>query len=101
MPRMYAFFLGLGIGALVLFGMSNYHFIRARSGWYCVPKQRAQLSQAYVDKRHFDANEWAANPDLTAALTADNKQHVMEVESTGYIQNGLNRMAGRPQQATY
>ena len=101
MPRMYAFFLGIGVGAIVLFGVSNYHFVQARDGWYCVPKQRAQLAQAYVDTRHFGPNEWSANPDLTAALTADNKQHVMAVESTGYLQNGLNRIAGRPQQATY
>ena len=101
MPRMYAFFLGIGVGAIVLFGASNYHIVRARDGMYCVPKQRAQLSQAYIDTRHFGPNNWAANPDLAAALTADNKQHVMEAESSGFIQNGLNRIAGRPQQPTY
>ncbi len=85
----------------MLFGASNYHIVRARDGLYCVPKQRAQLGQAYVDTRHFGPNDWAANPDLTAALTADNKQHVMAVETTSYLQSGLNRIAGRPQQQSY
>ena len=101
MPRMYAFFLGIGVGAIVLFGTSNYHIVRARDGLHCVPKQRAQLAQAYVDARHFESDDWAAKPELAAALTADNKQHVMEAESNGDIQNGLNRISGRPQQRTY
>ena len=96
MPRMYAFLLGIAVGAIVLFAASNYHIVR-RDGIYCVPKQR-QLAQAYVDVRHFGPEDWAANPELTESLLADNKQHIMAAESTSYLQSGLNRIAGRSQQ---
>ena len=98
MPRMYAFFLGIGVGAIVLFGASNYHIVRARDGLHCVPKQRAQLSQAYVDTRNFGPNDWATNSDLAAALTADNKQQswrrkqpvTFKMTSTGWADDRSN-----------
>ena len=76
-PRLYAFALGIGVGASVCLGVMNFHIVRARDGFYLVQKHHAKLTQTYVDTREFDARDWAENADLAAALTADNKGYLM------------------------
>jgi hypothetical protein len=96
MRQMYTFVLGAGVGAALCLGAMNFHVVRAQDGWHLVQKHHARLGQVYVDTRQFGASDWINNTDLAAALTADNKAYVMQSAVTSPLQNGLNRLAGRP-----
>jgi len=79
-PLLYTFVLGIGVGASMCLGVMNFHIVRARDGFYLVQKHHAKLTQTYVDTRQFNARDWAENVDLTAAVTADDKEYLMTQE---------------------
>jgi len=98
MRRMYGFVFGIGFGALACLGAMNYHVVRAQDGFHLVQKQQARLGQAYVDTRQFNATDWTEHPELVASLRADNEQGLVNEASPGFLQNGVNRLSGVPQQ---
>ena len=91
MPRLFTFLMGMVAGALLCQGATNYHVVRAQDGFHVVQKVRAHLSEAYVDVRAFGVGEWSAHPELVAALTQQNKQHLMESAGANSIQAGMNQ----------
>jgi len=98
MRRMYGVIFGIGIGSLACLGAMNYHVVRAQDGFHLVQKQQARLGQAYVDTRQFNATDWTEHPELVASLRADNEQGLVNEASPGFLQNGVNRLSGVPQQ---
>lgn len=98
MRRAYVFLFGISFGVLVCMGAMNYHVVRAQDGFHLVQKNQARLGQAYVDTRSFDAAQWGQNPELVAALRADNEQDLVNVAAPGLFQGGVNRLSALPQQ---
>jgi hypothetical protein len=74
----------------------NFHIVRARDGFHLLQKQHAMLGQVYVDATHFSETDWIDHSELAAAMMADNKEYLMRGTPANSIQNGLNRIAGRP-----
>ena len=91
MPRLFAFLMGVVVGALLCHGATNYHVIRAQDGFHVVQKVRAHLSEAYVDVRSFGVGDWSARPELVAAITQQSKQHLMEDAATNSVSAGVNQ----------
>ena len=98
--RFYPFALGIGVGMSLCFGLMNFHVVRARDGFHLVQKRHGTLGQVYVDARLFSETDWTNHSELAAAMTAANKEYLMLGMPEDLIENGLNRVAGRPV-ATY
>ena len=98
MPRLFSFLLGVAAGAMLCYGATNYHLVRAQDGFHLVHKQRAQLAEAYVDVRAFGVSDWANHAELAAALVAENKQNVMDGAAANTLQGGLDQLPSWPQQ---
>jgi hypothetical protein len=90
MPRLFSFLLGVAAGAMLCYGATNYHLVRAQDGFHLVHKQRAQLAEAYVDVRAFGVGDWTNHAALAAALVAENKQYLMEGAAANTLESGLN-----------
>lgn len=93
MPRLFSFLFGMIVGALLCYGATNYHLIRAQDGFHVVHKVRAHLSEAYVDIRNFGVTDWTDHSELVAALAHDNKQYLMEGAAAQTIQETVNQFA--------
>ncbi len=98
MPRIFSFLLGVAAGVMLCYGATNYHVVRAQDGFHLVHKQRARLAEAYVDVRAFGVGDWTNHAELAAALTAENKQYVMEGAAANTVESGLSQLPGWPQQ---
>jgi len=99
MPRLFAFLMGLVAGVLLCYAASNYHVVRANDSVHFVQKLRPGYTDTYIDVRAFGVGDWAAHPDLAAALAHQNKQHVIEGAATNSIQASLNQyLPNWPQQ---
>lgn len=96
MPRIFSFLMGAAVGALLCYGATNYHVVRADDGIHLINKQRARLAEAYVDVREFGVGDWASHTDLAAALVAENKQYLMEGAAAKSLQGGLSQLPAWP-----
>ena len=92
MSRLLSFLMGMVAGALLCYGATNYHLIRAQDGFHVVQKAQARLAEAYVDVRYFGVSDWTAHPHLVAAIVRENKQHLMTGSAAGAIQDGVNQV---------
>jgi hypothetical protein len=92
MRRILSFPLGIAVGAMLCYGATNFYVVRADDGIHLVHKQRARLSEAYVDVREFDAGDWSRHAELAAALVAENKQQLMGSAVANSLQNGLSQL---------
>jgi hypothetical protein len=95
-PRILSFPMGVAVGAMLCFGATNYHVVRADDGFHLVHKQRAHLGEAYVDVREFGVGDWSSHTELAAALVAENKQFVMEGAVSKSVQGGLSQLPSWP-----
>jgi hypothetical protein len=91
-PRILSFPMGVAAGAMLCFGTTNYHLVRADDGFHLIHKQRARLGEAYVDVREFGVGDWSSHTELAAALVAGNKQYVVEGAVAKSLQGGLSRL---------
>lgn len=98
MPRVSSFLLGMAVGAVLCFGATNYHVVRAQDGFHLVHKQPARLAEAYVDIRSFSVSDWTNHAELAAALAADNKQYLMEGAAANSVSAALEPLSNWPQQ---
>jgi len=89
MARLSSFLTGMAVGALLCYGATNFHVIRAQDGIHFVHKLPPRLSEAFVDVRSFSLSDWSAHPQLAAALVQDNKQHVIQGAAAQSVQNGV------------
>ena len=98
MPRLFSFVFGMMVGALLCYGATNFHLIRAEDGFHLVHKVRAHLSEAYVDIRTFGVSDWTAHSELAAALAHDNKEYLMQGAAAQTLKDGIDQLApGWPQ----
>ncbi len=91
MKRLTTFFFGMIVGAALLFGALKFHVVRANDGLHLVPKTDAKLGATYVDIRNFTASDWAANPDLAAAMLDDDRRDLVEGAASDALRNSLDR----------
>ena len=98
MPRLLSFLLGVAAGAMLCYGATNYHLVRAQDGFHLVHKSRARLAEAYIDVREFGVGDWANHAELASALVAENKQYVMDGAAGNSLQSGMNQLPKWPQQ---
>lgn len=98
MPRVLSFPMGLAAGAMLCYGATNYHLVRAGDGFHLVQKQRAQLAEAYVDVRAFGVSDWTKHPELASAIVAENKQYLINGAAANSLHDGLSQMPGWPTQ---
>jgi hypothetical protein len=96
MPRVFSFLLGVAAGIMLCYGATNYHVVRADDGFHLVHKQRARLAEAYVDVRGFGVGDWGQHAELAAALTAENKQSVMQSAAAKSLEGGLSQLPKWP-----
>lgn len=94
MGRLGTFICGLIVGALLLYGALHYHLIHAPDGLHLVPKSDATLARTYVDIRDFDAKDWLENPELAAALVADDQGELIRSAADQTLKNSLDRLLG-------
>lgn len=96
MPRIISFPMGLAVGAMLCYGATNYHVLRADDGFHLIHKQRARLAEAYVDVREFGVGDWTSHGELAAALAAENKQYLMQDAAANSVQGGLSQLPSWP-----
>ena len=93
------FFLGVIVGAVLVFGAQRYHIVRAKDGVYVVPKLSADFNEAYVDIREFGVSDWANHKELAAALVKAQYNHLLEDSAAESfhkgIQDAINSISGK------
>lgn len=92
MRRIKTFVLGVVTGALVIYGATNYHLVRAREGLHLVPKTSSRMAETYVDIRNFDVSDWAEHPQLALALIQADRQDLVENAAADALHHGLQRL---------
>ena len=78
MNRLTTLLMGVLFGAGAMFTAMKYHVVRAEDGFHMVPKVSAQLSEAYVDIRQFDAVQWNEHRALAVAIVDADKEHLLK-----------------------
>lgn len=77
MGRLWTFFWGMVVGAILLYGAMNYHVVNTHDGLQVVPKTTASLGDTYVDIRGFGIDDWAEHRDLAMALIKADKGELL------------------------
>ncbi len=69
MRRLFALLFGMVLGGAAMYVGFKYHVVRVgEKKFLFVPKQQAELKDAYVDIRNWDSKEWKKHPELIEAL---------------------------------
>ena len=89
MSRFSSFLLGMATGAILLYGATLYHVVRASDGFHLVEKQQPRLSETYVDIRAFTLTDWASHPQLASALVQANQQQLVGDSAASAVQQGI------------
>ena len=87
MRRLTAAFLGIILGGGLVYGLFQFHLVRADEGWLIVPKPQASMNEPFADVRQWDAAEWADHPQLIEALIAHGRGDLVKRS----VSNGLIR----------
>jgi hypothetical protein len=95
--RVITFVCGVLTGGAVLYFLLGYHILHAQDGLHLVPKQKAQLTETYVDIRAYGIAEWAQHPDLAADVLQAGKQELIEGASQNALRNSLDRLLAPPE----
>ena len=91
MRRWSTFVGGMVVGGALIYAVLHYHLIKARDGLHLVPKMNAQLASTYVDIREFTPRDWAAHPEVFAALSAAHQDELIKSAASDAVRNGLDR----------
>jgi len=91
MKRLSSFFLGMATGAMLMYGATLYHVVRASDGIHVVAKQPPRLAETYVDIRNFTMADWAGHPQLASALVQANQQQLLGESATGALREAVNQ----------
>ena len=94
MKRLTSFIFGMPVGAGLLYATLHFHLIHADDGLHLIPKLSPELKSTYVDIREFTVHDWAAYPDLAAALMKSDQGNLVEGAATDALNNGLKRILG-------
>ena len=94
MRRWMTFLSGVVVGGLLLYGVLNFHILRASDGLHLVPKVDAQLTGTYVDISNFTPRDWIAHPEIIAALQKSDRIDLIELAADDAVRIGLDRVFG-------
>ena len=89
MSRLSSFMLGMATGAILLYGATLYHVVRANDGFHFVEKLQPRLSETYVDIRPFTMADWATHPQLASALVQANQQQLLGGSAVGAVEDTI------------
>jgi hypothetical protein len=99
MKRISTFLLGMATGAMLMYGATLYHVIRAADGIHVVAKQPPRLAETYVDIRKFTMTEWATRPQLASAIVQAGRQQLLGDSAAGALRDAVNQaLPGWPKQ---
>ena len=87
MSRFTSFLLGMVVGAALLGGAMNYHFVRSSQGLLMVPKISKGLGDTYVDIREFQLQDWQQHRALAAALVNSDRSELLADNSLSNFRN--------------
>jgi hypothetical protein len=91
MSRASTFVMGMVTGAVLLYGATLYHVVRAADGVHFVHKQPPRLSETYVDIRAFSMSDWAGHPQLASALVQGNQQQLLGQSAAESVRDTVNQ----------
>lgn len=91
MSRVSTFVMGMVAGAVLMYGATLYHVVRAADGIHLVQKQPPRLSETYVDIRAFTMSDWAGHPQLASALVQGNQQQLLGESAAGSLREAVNQ----------
>lgn len=94
MRRWFTFLSGVVVGGLLLYGVLNFHLLRASDGLHVIPKINAQVAGTYVDVRNFSLRDWVEHPEIIAALRDAGRNDLIETATGDAIHTGLDRLLG-------
>ena len=80
MNRVSVFFLGVIVGAILLFTTERYYVVRSKESVHLIPKVSSKLEFPYRDIREYTVEDWQNDPSLGIAIVKSQKQELM-VES--------------------
>jgi hypothetical protein len=89
MKTLFTLVFGMGLGFVLAVGAMRYHLVRAADGMHLVPKRTANLKEAYVDIREFDAVAWTEHEDLAFALVEADKAHLIADSAKNDVRNAV------------
>jgi hypothetical protein len=84
--RLVPFFIGVLLGAALMYVGLLYHVVRASDGFHLITKTKATLSGSYADIREYDLQDWNEHPDLTIAISASGKANLLTESAVDNIQ---------------
>ena len=90
MGRFSSFIMGMIVGAVMLAGAMNYHFVRSEQGLLMVPKISKGLADPYVDIREFTLQDWQEHRALAAALIQSDKAELLADSSLSSFRSSMN-----------
>ena len=89
MSRIFAFLLGIAVGAFAHYAALNYHVVRAEDGFHVIPKISTGIAEAYVDIRQFELADWNEHKTLAAAIVRAEKSTLLKDAASASLQNSL------------
>ncbi len=75
--RIAPFLFGIVFGAIGMYVVLLHHVVRAPDGFHLIRKTTATLGGCYADIREYNLDDWKANPNLTVAISASGKTHLL------------------------
>jgi hypothetical protein len=77
MRRIFWLVIGVVVGGACVGGGLQYHIVRTRDGFTCVPKQKTSLADTYVDVREWGPTDWMRHPDLASSLSQNGHKDML------------------------
>lgn len=85
---MMKFFMGLVVGAVVMYTAMHFHIVRGQNGVFLVSKVTSDLSDIYIDIRGFTLNDWKQHKPLAAAIIKSDRSELLnDATLTGFREN--------------
>lgn len=96
MGRLGHFVIGLMVGGVLVFTALKYHVVRAEDGFHLIPKLTAEFSQAYVDIRPFDLDDWAEHQTLAIAISRAGRSDLLQDAALVSLRGAVERVFKLP-----
>jgi hypothetical protein len=92
MSKVGALVLGGLVGGAAVFGGLNYHVLRTSDGFEFVPKRAATFEETYVDIRGFGVSDWFDHKELSQAVVAAQKEHLIQDSAVNSVTEGFSNL---------
>lgn len=82
------FFMGLVMGAVIVYTTMHFHLVRGQNGWFLVEKVTSDFSDTYIDIRGFSLSDWKQHKPLAAAIIKSDRSELLnDATLTGFREN--------------